>query len=1386
MLKRLLILITLLFSQFNVLAAECSAVFPDGVQNSSNASDATITFGWDARIINSPDNILATRRPLIDYSGGVSCNTTACSNQQNPTAAEEINFNSFVNRSPDVSVGFEQSMSIAPGDYDDLNMSRNSTLTLDPGIYTFRGSFSVGYQAEIIISSPGTVQILVRGNINVNTEAVINSDRDASNLLLFSRDDISIQSDAKVKAFIYSRENIFVNSFAEVTGAINARGSIDLIRESRVIFVDTVPNFDGLCDGGPTIPISCSANLPVVAFSDNFSQVDSTWRAVNFNRSVSNWPGDSITNSNGENQAVQFQISGGELEINGSLTSNGDNEYGMVHYDLSAAQLNKTAVTEYAIDGDFTANKSGTNNDLGIIFGYQDDENYYLARWVKYGTSYANNSSFPGEYRRLELVKMANGSATLLDSKSDFDVNDPFNLEVVVNSEGTAVCANDTALLYSASEQPVLNDIGILTYDNDIGISVDNINVRCNDCAEITPLAYYAFDEGNWSGSANDVIDEISGLNGRAYGGVNTLFDDPARPGNPGTCRYGEFDGVNDYVQVSDNATLDIQSELTVTTWINPDRLPSSGLMTILSKDENYEFHLTPSGEINWWWQSGAYSTSGANITPGNWYHIAITYKSGQQVIYVNGVNRGEESYTGNLILNSDPLQIGQDQGYPGRYYDGKIDEVKVFDSALSAINVYEIYKETHPCIVLIDHFEIHHDGQGLTCLAEPITIKACADAACTSTDPTATDITFRYTTPSGSTVDKSLTVTGEIQTDLSHFTAENLTLSLVNDNSFKCFIGASEDCNLLFSEAGFVLETATSGNIESCAVDSLTIKAVKLSDDGVSCAPAFTGSQQLDVAFYYANPTLGTLTPNLNSSPMLNVGQLQTRTLTFDASGEVTVPIQYNDAGQLTFEVRERNASGVSRGYLNKVFYPAEFVISSPVSGDSASASTNHVAGEDFELNIQAQCQGGEITPNYSPNTNASTELKVERIAPVSSKSADGNLTLVTGVTKSAEIGADFEATDLISHFISGGGQINSTSANYSEVGLVQLSLQDSNYFGSTIESNTQSLGRFYPSYFVQEIENNGSLIANHSSECLAENWVYSGQLTDGDGSIRYASTDLPKLRITAYNAVDEITKNYIGDFAKLLNFPYSRNTISLAEPEITLVNGLALESDVSAAGLVAEHISEGGVLIYTLPDSHHFTYTRTSASEVSPFDASFDMPIDTISDSDYVKATAPTNTTDLSFSSIASNTVEVRFGRATLANSFGPETSSLPQTLTMEYFDSANNFITNINDNCTAFNADNISLETGTLNKDEVELNSASGFVASGTTGAIELSVKAPAAGKQGSVTVIYDIYDWLKYDWSDADSDDAPNENPSATANFGIYRGNDRIIYYREVNN
>jgi MSHA biogenesis protein MshQ len=192
---------------------------------------------------------------------------------------------------------------------------------------------------------------------------------------------------------------------------------------------------------------------------------------------------------------------------------------------------------------------------------------------------------------------------------------------------------------------------------------------------------------------------------------------------------------------------------------------------------------------------------------------------------------------------------------------------------------------------------------------------------------------------------------------------------------------------------------------------------------------------------------------------------------------------------------------------------------------------------------------------------------------------------------------------------------------------------------------------------------------------------------------------------------------------------------------------------------------------LHYQLSNSDNFFYDRSVNALVAPFSADIDFSIASITDSDNVNVITTADASPVG--------VEIRFGRLSLVNSFGPETANLNQLINSEHFDGTT-FITTTDNNCVTYNADKISLSNISL---DPALTRAEGQGVFMTGKARDIKLTAPGSGKQGEIGVLYDSYDWLKYDW---DNDGEYDDNPTAVATFGVFRGNDRVISWREVIN
>lgn len=226
---------------------------------------------------------------------------------------------------------------------------------------------------------------------------------------------------------------------------------------------------------------------------------------------------------------------------------------------------------------------------------------------------------------------------------------------------------------------------------------------NCGAAARL--MLSWSLDERSWSGIAGEVRDGSGNeLHGQAINGTGTNGASPALPevGGEGTCRYGQFDRTaSQYIQAPHDDLLTQQGSFSIGLWVKPRSYPSSGLMSILSKDDNYEFHLKPNGTINWWWQTTTGATrefdSTSSVALGQWSHVLIHYTASEQRIYINGTLAGTANLSGMPRANVDPLQLGWDQ-IAGRHFDGDLDELRIYKGALSHEQVTALVNERHPC----------------------------------------------------------------------------------------------------------------------------------------------------------------------------------------------------------------------------------------------------------------------------------------------------------------------------------------------------------------------------------------------------------------------------------------------------------------------------------------------------------------------------------------------------------------------------------------------------------------------------------------------------------------------------------------------------------------
>ena len=906
------------------------------------------------------------------------------------------------------------------------------------------------------------------------------------------------------------------------------------------------------------------------------------------------------------------------------------------------------------------------------------------------------------------------------------------------------------------------------------------------------------FDEGSGQTIADD---SGNGRNGTLGSSGSADSQDPTF-----TCEasgyYMDFDRTNNEHVITPSFTP--PADGVIAFWLKVPALPSSR-QRIFGFGDGYEIRWESDDimyiDVNKTDTNTSIRTSAAittNQVVDNWLHVAVVTSATNNTwsVYLNGVldNSGSETLTAQA---ASVLTIGGSTWRStSEHLTGSIDDFRIYSGVLTAQEIAAL-AATAPsdCTPTIHHFEIVHDGQGLTCAAEPITIRACENAGCTilSSDSVTLDIKA-----DGNTFASPTITTGSATVNLSHTLVETLTLSVDNptitpSNAFECVNGASSSCDIIFSDAGFRFLYGGGLNIDNQIAgtifpQTLQLQAVK-DTDGV-CTGIFNGNVNVALSQENISPSgSGGLNFQVNSSNIAKHPSTSTVSLNFDATSTATITNpRYLDAGQIRLNASYSD-SGISLSGSSNSFWvrPHQLVI-------DHNAADPHKAGETFNFTVTAYNSLGTADANKTLNYQPSNMLlDVQRTIPVSGE--NGAFTYASGSTKSTTTSQSFSSVTLTNF---SGGSSTFNGAKYSEVGTIQVDVKDQNYGGINnfdIDASAETLGRFIPAYFTQTVKTGGTIVANHGIGCSIESWVYSGQTVSGNGPIEYLIR--PVLEITALNNDNNVTKNYTGALHKITDTSVTLGTVST-----THANAVPITGDVSSTNNVDVFDAGNGVIEYTLSDEHHFRYTKNLTSKVAPFDATFVIPIDEIKDGDNVTIRPSDSGTDYFESINFSSGVSVLFGRLVIEDNFGPETESLPLSMQTHNWNGSD-YVVNTNDSCTTPIV-STKVETGAANSgglndwgyrlvdtngngDTIQVSHTNATIspASSFSNGIfdNLSFGAPGAGNTGALEFEYEVPDWLKSDWV---TDNDFSANPTATMSFGLFRGNDRIIHWRELSN
>ncbi|MFT4789388.1 MAG: MSHA biogenesis protein MshQ [Paraglaciecola sp.] len=880
------------------------------------------------------------------------------------------------------------------------------------------------------------------------------------------------------------------------------------------------------------------------------------------------------------------------------------------------------------------------------------------------------------------------------------------------------------------------------------------------------------------------------------------------------------------YVKVGKDDSLKLYDyeNWTISLWVKPFSDFTDNKYPVMYTNGDYEASVgldKDDGKIEHWRNDSSTLYNNTELTTNVWNHVVVTRTKVTTRFYLNGNSNGSGTSEDMTEKKKKDSYIGGFKNYTDGDLKGVIDEVRVSNILRTSDWIKQSYEivqnqNTHVSIgvevgpaMSVDHFEIQHDGNGFTCEAEDLTIKACADANCDALYAQETSITL---SPSGWSGSDTIVFTGEITTSLSvtdEGTVSFAKISASPDADLHCYIGSAANCEITFSNDGFELYGENTGDtlpdqLAANNFQNVNLRAVR-SNNNV-CEALLQGTQNIDLTYDCDSPdqcltSLSGISITGDGTGG-NTGNIEVE---FNAQGEASLAVlNYPDAGRLILSIQaevdgvtinssDNEAVDVYPSYLQLTVDQSELLYG------SSSAQNNYIAGEPFTVSIGAYGVNDALLPNYQAE---SPQLKVTRIQPASAGS-NGHFKYSDTGTISSQLTAGFTSVTGLSF---SAGEHQYTKAYYDEVGRINIDVKDNSYLGNEILSNgSKTLGDFYPAYFG---------VALSATPSLADTcgiFSYIGE------TITFA-TD-PELTITAYNALNVITENYSDNYWNYLpNESTLEANLSFMDTSTYHLTGTAIVIDLGDAPLITNNDNYNGSGTVTITNGR-FRYNKVDPvdnrafSPVSPFDAEISLAFSShFFNSTFVDQNGNLDTICYQ-ASYSDNTclewdieevtgTQMRYGRLTLESTYGPEVEPLNVPIKAEYFNNSQWLLNTDDSNCTSIALTETAGQIILTAIDGYDLDLvgdviSDGVLISGLPVGDQFKLKTPNSsqigpGTQGQLALSLDPtaidVEWpnhLNYDW-DGDGFIDIDDFPKATITFGLFRGSDRIIQWREVSN
>lgn len=392
------------------------------------------------------------------------------------------------------------------------------------------------------------------------------------------------------------------------------------------------------------------------------------------------------------NKAISFDGTDDYVDVgsSSSLNTTADYTISMWVYNAAGSDLYPTLLNRAAQvtnNGFFWIYTNGTN-EADLNFQYADGTNFITNTFSgALGTNTWQHVmfTFDNTSKSLKLYINGNQFSTTRTLTGSLSVDD-----------GTLYLGTYTGTATNYSFQGRLDDVRIYARALTSGEATDlyqssaqtKVNVSQNSRMTNGLVGLWSFNGPDVSGTtAYDRSGQ--GNNGTLTGGPTPII------GKVGQAL--SFDGSDDRVAAGTDSSLNLTGSFTISTWIYPEGFGGGSLGRIVDKGgvtEGYYISLDDSSNnVKYASQSGAFWSSANSVTLNTWQLVSVVFDGTNVIIYVNGVSKGTDTIGAPTSSPSNIFTIGN-RSTSDRAFDGFIDEVRIYNRALTTAEITDLYNQ--------------------------------------------------------------------------------------------------------------------------------------------------------------------------------------------------------------------------------------------------------------------------------------------------------------------------------------------------------------------------------------------------------------------------------------------------------------------------------------------------------------------------------------------------------------------------------------------------------------------------------------------------------------------------------------------------------------------